>query len=312
MTAPRVNSPRRFVRVALALGPMLAIHLALFAIPFVEFTLWSVLLMLAVSRFIGLGVTAGFHRCLTHGAFRTSRWFRFLLVAAGCAALQKGPLWWVAQHRLHHKHSDTDADPHSPVTGNFFHAHFGWLFTTDPTLADARIVRDLAKYPELVWLERLWVVPGVLLAFACYAILGWTGLIYGYCLTAVLVLHVTFAVNSVARVRSPAVRHQRRQPEQRGAGHPRVGRRVAQQPPPRAALRASRLRVVRVRRNLSVHPRAVEVRRGVGREVTERGCDDWQNRKGRAGRKRRLIGPCDSDPRPMCRAQFAASNRWWA
>lgn len=200
MTAPRVNSPRRFVRVALALGPMLAIHLALFAIPFVEFTLWSVLLMLAVSRFIGLGVTAGFHRCLTHGAFRTSRWFRFLLVAAGCAALQKGPLWWVAQHRLHHKHSDTDADPHSPVTGNFFHAHFGWLFTTDPTLADARIVRDLAKYPELVWLERLWVVPGVLLAFACYAILGWTGLIYGYCLTAVLVLHVTFAVNSVAHV----------------------------------------------------------------------------------------------------------------
>ena len=179
---------------------MFAIHLALFAIPFVEFTLWSAVLMLAVSRFIGLGVTAGFHRCLTHGAFKTSRWFRFLLVAAGCAALQKGPLWWVAQHRLHHKHSDTDSDPHSPVTGNFFHAHFGWLFTTDPTLADARIVRDLAKYPELVWLERLWVIPGVLLALACYALLGWTGLIYGYCLTAVLVLHVTFAVNSVAHV----------------------------------------------------------------------------------------------------------------
>lgn len=200
MTPHSGNSPRRLVRVALALGPMFCIHLALFAIPFVEFSIWSAVLMLAVSRFIGLGVTAGFHRCLTHGAFKTSRWFRFLLVAAGCAALQKGPLWWVSQHRLHHKHSDTDADPHSPVTGNFFHAHFGWLLTTDPTLADARIVRDLAKYPELLWLERLWVVPGALLAFACFALLGWSGVIYGYCLTTVLVLHVTFAVNSVAHV----------------------------------------------------------------------------------------------------------------
>src|SRR5947207_6054402 len=94
---------RRVVRVAVGVAPMLAVHLALGAIPFVEFTLWSAVLMLAVSRFIGLGITAGYHRCLTHHSFKTSRLFRFLLVAAGCAALQKGPLWWVAQHRLHHK-----------------------------------------------------------------------------------------------------------------------------------------------------------------------------------------------------------------
>ncbi len=179
---------------------MLAVHFALVAIPFVEFTLWSGLLMLAVSRFIGLGVTAGFHRCLTHHSFKTSRWFRLLLIVAGCAALQKGPLWWVAQHRLHHKHSDTADDPHSPVIKNFFHAHLGWLFTGDPTIPDPHGIRDLTKYPELVWLERLWVVPGVLVACACYALLGWSGVVYGYCLTAVLVLNVTFAVNSVAHL----------------------------------------------------------------------------------------------------------------
>ena len=190
----------QFVWIALAVGPMSAVHIALVAIPFVEFTLWSVLLMLAVSRFIGLGVTAGFHRCLTHHSFTMPRWFRFLLIAAGCAALQKGPLWWVSQHRLHHKHSDTLDDPHSPVIKNFFHAHLGWLFTVNPALPDAHLIRDLTKYPELVWLERLWVLPGVLLACACYAILGWGGVIYGYCLTVVFVLHVTFAVNSVAHL----------------------------------------------------------------------------------------------------------------
>ena len=186
----------RFVRVAIGIAPMLAIHFALVAIPFVEFTNWSVVMMLAVSRVIGLGVTAGFHRCLTHHSFKTSRWFQFFLIAAGCASLQKGPLWWVAQHRLHHKHSDTADDPHSPLIRSFIHAHFGWLLATEPGLTDARSIRDLTKYPELRWLERLWVLPGVFVAATCYALLGWNGLVYGYCLTAVLVLHVTFGINS--------------------------------------------------------------------------------------------------------------------
>jgi len=191
---------RRRLRLAFGVGPMLAVHFALLAIPFVEFTVWSAVAMLAVSRIIGLGITAGFHRSLAHHSFKTSRVVRFLLVALGCAALQKGPLWWVAQHRLHHKHSDTADDPHSPVVENFLHAHLGWLFTSNPAIPDGGIVRDLAKYPELVWLDRLWIVPGLLVASGCYACLGWNGLIYGYCLTAVLVLHVTFAINSVGHL----------------------------------------------------------------------------------------------------------------
>jgi stearoyl-CoA desaturase (delta-9 desaturase) len=186
---------RRAARVALAVGPLVAAHLALVAIPFVEFSFWCALAMLTISRFVGLGVTAGFHRLLAHRAFKTSRFVQFLLVAAGCAALQKGPLWWVAQHRRHHAHSDTEGDPHSPVVKSFLHAHLGWLFH-DPARADAKFVRDLAKYPELVWLDRLWVLPGVLVAGACYALLGWPGVVYGYCLTVVLVAHVTFGINS--------------------------------------------------------------------------------------------------------------------
>ncbi len=204
-TAPPVPGTRspfwyRAARIALSLLPLIAVHLALVAIPFVEFTVWSVVAIVVVTRFAGLGITAGFHRYFSHHAFKTSRWFQFLLAAAGCSALQKGPLWWVIHHRLHHKHSDTPADPHSPVLGGFVHGHLGWLFTQDLMKPDARIVHDLTKYPELVWLDRLWLVPGLLMAGACFALLGWNGLIYGYCLSIVLVFQVTFAINSVGHM----------------------------------------------------------------------------------------------------------------
>jgi stearoyl-CoA desaturase (Delta-9 desaturase) len=190
----------RAVRIALALAPLVAVHLALVAIPFVEFTVWTVVAVVVVTRIIGLGITAGFHRYFSHRSFKTSRPFQFLLAAAGCAALQKGPLWWAVHHRLHHKHSDTPADPHSPVVDGFWHGHVGWLFTRDMMAPDERPVHDLTKYPELVWLDRLWMLPGALLAAACYAVLGWNGLVYGFCLSVVLVFQVTFAVNSIGHL----------------------------------------------------------------------------------------------------------------
>jgi stearoyl-CoA desaturase (delta-9 desaturase) len=193
----------RAARIALALSPLVSVHLALLAIPFIEFSWWYLLWVVVLTRYIGLGVTAGFHRYLSHRSFKTSRFVQFMLAVAGCTALQKGPLWWVAHHRLHHKHSDTPADPHSPVVGGFLHGHMGWLFTQDLMHPDERPVRDLAKFPELVWLDRLWVVPGLLLAGACFAVGGWGGLVYGYCLSVVLTFQVTFAVNSIGHLFGP-------------------------------------------------------------------------------------------------------------
>ncbi len=190
----------RVIRIALSLSPLIAVHLALGAIPFVEFTIWSLVALAIASRITGLGITAGFHRYFSHHSFKTTRWFQFLLAFAGCTALQKGPLWWVIHHRLHHKHSDTPDDPHSPVVDGFWYGHIGWLFTRDLMKPDARLVHDLTKYPELVWLDRLWMVPGLMLAAACYACLGWSGLIYGYCLSTALIFQVTFAVNSIGHL----------------------------------------------------------------------------------------------------------------
>jgi stearoyl-CoA desaturase (delta-9 desaturase) len=187
----------RAARIGLSLSPLLAVHLALLSAPLVAPTWLAVALALVVSRVAGLGVTAGFHRGLTHRSFRTGRLVQFLLAAAGCTALQKGPLWWAAHHRLHHAHSDRPGDPHSPVVDGFWHGHMGWLFTSDLMYPDPRLVRDLAKFPELVWLDRLWMIPGLMLAAGCYLALGREGLVWGFCLGVVLVFQLTFAVNSI-------------------------------------------------------------------------------------------------------------------
>ncbi len=187
----------RAIRITLSLSPLLAVHLALFTLPVVAPTILAVVLAAVVSRIAGLGVTVGLHRGLTHRSFRTGRVVQFLLAAAGCTALQKGPLWWAAHHRLHHAHSDRPGDPHSPVVGSLWHGHMGWLFASDLMYPDPRLVRDLSKYPELVWLDRLWMLPGLLLAAGCYLVAGWAGVVWGFCLGSVLVFQVTFAVNSI-------------------------------------------------------------------------------------------------------------------
>ncbi len=195
----------RVLRIAFDLTPLVGVHLAVLVLPFiptlgVQFSWMSVLLVFIVTRIAGFGVTAGLHRYFSHHAFKTSRWFQFLLGAAGCTALQKGPLWWAAHHRLHHKHSDKEHDPHSPVLGGFWHGHVGWLFSQDLMHPDPKLTRDLAKYRELVWLDKLWMVPGVLLAAACYLVDGLSGVVWGYCLSVALIFQMTFLVNSVGHL----------------------------------------------------------------------------------------------------------------
>lgn len=187
----------RALRIGLSLLPLILVHLSLCTLPFVPLTVAGFVLLVAMTRVTGLGITVGFHRYLSHHAFKTSRWFQFALAAAGCTALQKGPIWWVIHHRQHHTHSDTEGDVHSPVVNGFWYAHTGWLFARDLSRPDRASVRDLTKYPELVWLDRLWVLPGLAAAGLCYLVGGVSAVVWGYCLSTVLVFQVTFAVNSV-------------------------------------------------------------------------------------------------------------------
>ncbi len=187
----------RATRVGLSLAPLILVHLSLIGLAVVPVTLLSLVLLVVMTRVSGVGITVGYHRGLAHHSYKTSRWFRFVLAAAGCTALQKGPLWWVVHHRQHHTHSDTPDDVHSPVVDGFWYGHCGWLFARDLMRPDHATVRDLTRFPELVWLDRLWMIPGVLAAGACYLIDGWAGVLWGYGLSTVLIFQMTFAVNSV-------------------------------------------------------------------------------------------------------------------
>jgi stearoyl-CoA desaturase (delta-9 desaturase) len=122
---------------------------------------------------------------------------QFLLAVMGCVAIQKGPLWWSAKHRSHHRHTDEEGDPHSPVRDGFWHGHMGWLFARDHLTVDRCLMKDFAKFPELVWLDRLWMLPGLLFATGCYLALGWGGVVVGYCLPLAILHQLTYMVNSL-------------------------------------------------------------------------------------------------------------------
>jgi stearoyl-CoA desaturase (delta-9 desaturase) len=180
--------------------PFIAIHALCIAVFFVPAT-WTALGLCAGLYFVRMfALTAGYHRYFSHRAYKTSRWFQFVLAWFGCTAMQKGPLWWCAKHRNHHKYSDTDADPHSPVRHGLFWSHVGWVLFESHKTPDREIVKDIARYPELRLLERLHWLPGFCLLGLCYLIDGWSGVVWGFLVSTVLLYHGTFLVNSLCHI----------------------------------------------------------------------------------------------------------------
>jgi stearoyl-CoA desaturase (delta-9 desaturase) len=146
------------------------------------------------------GVTAGYHRYFAHRSFKTSRAFAFFLGFLAQSSAQRGILWWAGNHRQHHRFSDTDNDVHSPVLRGFWHAHLGWFFTEKHSDTDLAAVPDLAKYPELVWLDRHPYLPAVLTGLVVWLVAGWSGLVVGFLWSTVVLWHATFSINSLAHV----------------------------------------------------------------------------------------------------------------
>jgi len=144
---------------------------------------------------ISLGVTAGFHRMLTHRSFRAHPAARAIMLVLGSMAVEGPAIQWAANHLKHHALADKDGDPHSPVDG-LVHSHLGWLFNydrADPTVYCRALLRD----PVVVFVDRtfqLWVVLSLLIPFA---IGGWTGLLWGGLVRMFFVHHITWSVNSV-------------------------------------------------------------------------------------------------------------------
>ncbi len=204
--------------------PLAAIHLlALLALIPWTFS-WSgvVLALLGHLTFGMLGITVGYHRLLTHQGFSCPKWFEHTLAILGICTLQDSPARWVAVHRMHHKHSDEQPDPHSPLV-NFFWGHVGWLLVInrdhDKTGSFERYARDLLRQPFYLRLERngLWLgiyfVHALLIVLAGFIVGFVTGgtlmaavqlavswFVWGVVVRTVFVLNGTWAVNSIGHV----------------------------------------------------------------------------------------------------------------
>jgi stearoyl-CoA desaturase (delta-9 desaturase) len=193
--------------------PFIILHLGCFAVIWAGFS-WTALiaamLLYAVRMF---AVTAFYHRYLSHRSYRTSRWMQFAFAVLGNSSCQRGPIWWASVHRHHHKHSDDEHDIHSPRMSGFLWAHIGWLTSAKNFPTDYSRVRDLEKFPELVFLNRfdqlvpllygvfLWLAGSMLEAYAPG--LGTNGFqlfVWGFFISTVVLLHATFFINSLAHV----------------------------------------------------------------------------------------------------------------
>ena len=145
-------------------------------------------------------VTGAYHRYFAHRSYKTSRWFQFVLAVGAQCTFQKGALWWAAHHRVHHKESDEPGDLHSAKQSGFWWSHMGWILSRDFEDTDYDRIRDFAKYPELVWLNRYWYLPPFATAALIFALGGWHGLVWGFCVSQVLCWHGTFTINSLSHL----------------------------------------------------------------------------------------------------------------
>ncbi|MGE0608125.1 MAG: acyl-CoA desaturase [Pirellulales bacterium] len=192
---------------------LLGMHAGCLALFWVGWS-WSAVAV-AVSLYVAraFGLTAFYHRYFSHRAFKTSRWFQFAGALLGCAAAQKGPLWWAAHHREHHRRADNEGDVHSPRQHGVLWAHMLWFLTDDNNTCHSARVRDWTRFPELVWLDRLsMLVPvigwGLLYATGTWLNRTWPSLgtsggqflVWGGFVSTVCLYHVTYSINSLAHL----------------------------------------------------------------------------------------------------------------
>jgi stearoyl-CoA desaturase (Delta-9 desaturase) len=159
------------------------------------------------------GITGVYHRYFSHRTYKTSRWFQFVLALIGNSAAQRGPLWWGAHHRHHHKFSDMAEDAHSPMQGGFWNSHILWWGRNKniPTKMDQ--IKDFSRYPELVFLDRFDSLVPIALGVFCFTLgwalnllwpsLGtssWQMLTWGFGISTLVLFNGVAVINSLAHV----------------------------------------------------------------------------------------------------------------
>ena len=134
--------------------PFIILHLGLVFLIWVGWSPTAVIAAIILYILRMFAITGFYHRYFSHRTFKTSRAMQFIIAVWGNTSMQRGALWWAANHRHHHKHSDTHEDLHSPGVQGFWWSHIGWITCKRNFPTDYSQIKDLAKYPELVFLNR--------------------------------------------------------------------------------------------------------------------------------------------------------------
>jgi fatty-acid desaturase len=146
-----------------------------------------------------LGIGMGYHRLLTHRGYKTPKPIEYFLTLCGTLALEGGPIFWVATHRVHHQKSDHEGDPHTPREGTWW-AHMGWILTGQGLHHDASVltkyVPDLCRDRVHVALSRWHWVTSVVVGLVLLAIGGLPYVLWGVFFRTTVGLHATWLVNS--------------------------------------------------------------------------------------------------------------------
>ena len=182
---------------------MVAFHIGAIAALFM-FT-WKAFLVSMLLWWVAgsLGIGMGYHRLLTHRGFKTYKWVEYFLTVCATLALEGGPFFWVATHRVHHQNTDVEGDPHSPHDGGFW-AHMGWIITGrvlhNRNAALSPYVPDLRKDKFHTFISKWHWVPITTLGVLLLVLGGWSMLMWGIFFRTVVGLHATWLVNSATHM----------------------------------------------------------------------------------------------------------------
>ena len=149
-----------------------------------------------------VGIAIGYHRLLTHRGYSAPKWLEYCIATCGTLALQGGPIYWVAIHRMHHRYTDKVGDPHSPRDGKWW-SHMGWILNGalhNETEALTQYASDLDRNRYYRWLNRYHWAPLTVVGFSLFALGGWSWLLWGAVLPVTIGLHVTWMVNSITHI----------------------------------------------------------------------------------------------------------------
>lgn len=155
--------------------------------------------------FGSIGICLGYHRLLAHRSLYVPKWLEYAIATLGALALQGGPISWAGAHRQHHAYTeDEDKDPYSSRRG-FWWSHMLWILYPRPEFFEYEIYKkfapDLDRDPFYRWLDRYYLLLQIPVAILLYALGGWSFIIYGVFLRAVLLWHSTWLINSAAHWR---------------------------------------------------------------------------------------------------------------